>query len=343
MPGRGVQRRRRRARAARHHRDRAASRPRRGAGEAPRSHQLTEPRVTLPRCPTTISTTIRTSVPMRVSSPSSGTRTATRRSSAPAPTRACTSRTVARCCPRATSRRPLVSENGEINNEAFAILPELMEQRRKDPQDDLITGLVHAEIDEDGVSRTLTLEEILGFVQPAVVGRDGDGGAAARLRGGDAGPASRPAPAAGRRSVADPERDRGAAALRGTVADPVTVGVPRRRAPRHRHPPRLEDGAAQRLRRPRRAPLREPGHVRRAPRHRPPPRVRVRHTLLHRCRAGPARRQGRARGRRCGASRPGTSTRAGSSACTPARSAATRRCPCGSAEWAHCRTSASAT
>jgi len=61
--------------------------------------------------------------------------------------------------------RPLVSESGEIGNEAFAILPELMEQRRTDPQDDLITGLVHAEIDEDGESRTLTLDEIVGFVQ----------------------------------------------------------------------------------------------------------------------------------------------------------------------------------
>jgi cytochrome P450 len=61
--------------------------------------------------------------------------------------------------------QPLVSENGEINNDAFALLPELMEQRRQDPQDDLITGLVHAELDEDGVMRTLTLEEIIGFVQ----------------------------------------------------------------------------------------------------------------------------------------------------------------------------------
>ena len=59
----------------------------------------------------------------------------------------------------------LVTEGGEITNEAFAILPELMEQRRKDPQDDLITGLVHAEIEEDGGTRTLTLAEILGFVQ----------------------------------------------------------------------------------------------------------------------------------------------------------------------------------
>jgi cytochrome P450 len=40
-----------------------------------------------------------------------------------------------------------------------------MEQRRADPQDDLISGLVHAEIDEDGELRTLTLEEIVGFVQ----------------------------------------------------------------------------------------------------------------------------------------------------------------------------------
>ena len=61
--------------------------------------------------------------------------------------------------------RSLVSENGEIANEVFGILPELMEQRRADPQDDLISGLVHAEIDEDGETRTLTLEEIVGFVQ----------------------------------------------------------------------------------------------------------------------------------------------------------------------------------
>ena len=61
--------------------------------------------------------------------------------------------------------RSLVSESGEIANEVFGILPELMEQRRADPQDDLISGLVHAEIDEDGETRTLTLEEIVGFVQ----------------------------------------------------------------------------------------------------------------------------------------------------------------------------------
>jgi cytochrome P450 len=63
------------------------------------------------------------------------------------------------------SMSSMVKENGEIGQEAFAIIPDLMEQRRKDPQDDLLTGLVHAEIEEDGKTRTLTLEEILGFVQ----------------------------------------------------------------------------------------------------------------------------------------------------------------------------------
>ncbi len=63
------------------------------------------------------------------------------------------------------SMQSMVSENGEIGQEAFSIIPELMEQRRQDPQDDLLTGLVHAEVEEDGVTRTLTLNEILGFVQ----------------------------------------------------------------------------------------------------------------------------------------------------------------------------------
>jgi cytochrome P450 len=62
-------------------------------------------------------------------------------------------------------RRSLVDELGGIVNDAFAILPELMEQRRADPQDDLITALVHAEIEEEGETRTLTLEEIVAFVQ----------------------------------------------------------------------------------------------------------------------------------------------------------------------------------
>jgi cytochrome P450 len=62
-------------------------------------------------------------------------------------------------------REALVSESGEITSEAFTILPELMEERRNEPRDDLISGLVHAEIDEDGERRMLTLQEILAFAQ----------------------------------------------------------------------------------------------------------------------------------------------------------------------------------
>jgi cytochrome P450 len=61
--------------------------------------------------------------------------------------------------------RDILNENGEINNEAFAMIPELIEARLKDPQDDLLTGLVHAEIEDDGRTRKLTLEEILAFMQ----------------------------------------------------------------------------------------------------------------------------------------------------------------------------------
>jgi cytochrome P450 len=61
--------------------------------------------------------------------------------------------------------RQIVDENGEINNEAFAMIPELIEARLKDPQDDLLTGLVHAEIEDEGTVRKLTLEEILAFMQ----------------------------------------------------------------------------------------------------------------------------------------------------------------------------------
>jgi cytochrome P450 len=64
-----------------------------------------------------------------------------------------------------TEMRPLVSEDGEISGDAYAVLPELIEHRTRDPQDDLLSGLVHTEIEEDGRSRRLTLAEIVGFVQ----------------------------------------------------------------------------------------------------------------------------------------------------------------------------------
>ena len=189
------------------------------------------------------------------------------------------------------SMSSMVSKNGEIGQEAFAIIPELMEQRRKDPQDDLLTGLVHAEIEEDGKTRTLTLEEILGFVQLiSLAGTE----TVARLLGFAAVTLAQH-PDQRQELVDDPsllgERGRGAAALRSAVAGAVAVGrratssctaSPSRRA----RASRLLNGCG----RPRRAPLPRPRPVRHPPRHRPAARVRVRRALLHRRRGGTARR-----------------------------------------------------
>jgi len=62
--------------------------------------------------------------------------------------------------------KTLVTDGGEIDSAVFSMLPDLMKQRRADPEDDLISALVHSEIDDDdGHGRTLTDDEIVGFVQ----------------------------------------------------------------------------------------------------------------------------------------------------------------------------------
>jgi len=48
---------------------------------------------------------------------------------------------------------------------AGALLKSVIEARRIEPQDDLITTLVEAELDEDGVRHELTDEEIMGFAR----------------------------------------------------------------------------------------------------------------------------------------------------------------------------------
>lgn len=64
------------------------------------------------------------------------------------------------------TQEELVSDKGEIGSEVFAMLPELMAQRRADPQDDLISALVHSEVETaDGSPRRLTDNEIIAFVQ----------------------------------------------------------------------------------------------------------------------------------------------------------------------------------
>jgi cytochrome P450 len=59
-----------------------------------------------------------------------------------------------------------IAGDGSLSASAFAIIPELVEERLQDPQDDLISDLVRSEITEhDGTTRKLTMAEIVGFVQ----------------------------------------------------------------------------------------------------------------------------------------------------------------------------------
>ncbi|MFM8305452.1 MAG: cytochrome P450, partial [Actinomycetota bacterium] len=68
--------------------------------------------------------------------------------------------------PVALGQERLVTEGGEIDSAVFSMLPDLMKQRRAEPEDDLISALVHSEIDDDdGHGRTLTAEEIALFVR----------------------------------------------------------------------------------------------------------------------------------------------------------------------------------
>jgi cytochrome P450 len=46
----------------------------------------------------------------------------------------------------------------------FQLLPDLIEERRREPKDDLMSVLVNGDLDEDGTIRKLTDEEISGFV-----------------------------------------------------------------------------------------------------------------------------------------------------------------------------------
>ena len=188
------------------------------------------------------------------------------------------------------SMSSMVTKTGEIGQEAFAIIPELMEQRRKDPQDDLLTGLVHAEIEEDGKTRTLTLEEILGFVQLiALAGTE----TVARLLGFAAVTLAQH-PDQRQELVDDPSLLGNAVEelLRYEAPSPVQSRWVSRDvdAARGDHPAGRAHLVAQRFGRPRRAPLPRPRPVRHPPRHRPAARVRVRRALLHRRRGGTARR-----------------------------------------------------
>ena len=58
----------------------------------------------------------------------------------------------------------LMSSEGAFGSSLFRMLPDLIEERRRDPKDDLMSVLVASDLDEDGSIRKLTDEEIFSFV-----------------------------------------------------------------------------------------------------------------------------------------------------------------------------------
>ena len=112
-----------------------------------------------------------------------------------------------------------------------AMFADYIEWRAEHPSDDLMTELLNAEFeDETGTTRRLTREEILTYVYGHRRRRQRDDDAPDRLGGQGAGRAPRPAARARRRSLARPERDRGAAAVRAARAARRAVRRARRRA-----------------------------------------------------------------------------------------------------------------
>ena len=68
---------------------------------------------------------------------------------------------------RASTRRrsDIVDEAGNLGTHVYDQVPELCEQKRADPQDDLLTVLATHELEQrDGTTRPLTQEEIMGYV-----------------------------------------------------------------------------------------------------------------------------------------------------------------------------------
>jgi cytochrome P450 len=60
--------------------------------------------------------------------------------------------------------KAVVTESG-MGGTILGTLPALIEERRREPRDDLISSLVHAEIEEDGRPRMITEPELYAFIQ----------------------------------------------------------------------------------------------------------------------------------------------------------------------------------
>jgi len=62
-------------------------------------------------------------------------------------------------------RGDVIGAGGALGSGVYQALPELLARRRRDPQDDLLSALVHTELDADGERRPLSDMEIFSFVQ----------------------------------------------------------------------------------------------------------------------------------------------------------------------------------
>jgi cytochrome P450 len=58
-----------------------------------------------------------------------------------------------------------VVTDSELGSTVFGTLPELIAERRREATDDILSDLVHAEIEEDGTKRKITDAELYAFVQ----------------------------------------------------------------------------------------------------------------------------------------------------------------------------------
>jgi cytochrome P450 len=108
-------------------------------------------------------------------------------------------------------------------NEVLTVLADYVEWRSRNPGDDLMTELLNAEVDEpDGSRRPLTRDEVVTYAS-MVAGAGNETATRDRVHGAAARPASRSTPAARRRPVADPRRDRGDPAAGGAITGPGPV------------------------------------------------------------------------------------------------------------------------
>ena len=126
---------------------------------------------------------------------------------------------------RRRNAETVLDDTGQIGAGLFQMLPDLIAERRREPQDDLISVLANSDLEEeDGTTRKLTDPEIFSFMHAAsIAGTE----TVARLLSWAAVLLARNPD---QRQVlvddpgADPQRDRGDAALRGAVAGERALG-----------------------------------------------------------------------------------------------------------------------